>query len=203
MCTRELCSWKGFRGASAVLSDCLPSCMYSELYMNQSYTQDREDESYTHTRQRGGSTRLWCHRYLSLISTASSRRRAKDGFGESAVSKLSEFFGPHQVLGRDLSKFLSAFNLHARANSPSLPQNSCEFPLPKQCFRPFLSSLIQGNAAVQMQQAQCSTSKPSSQHASLLPHCRQLRRPSSAERASHHANLKGPSVLKTLWCRKP
>ena len=45
---------------------------------------------------------------------------------ESTVSntELSEFFGLHRVLGRELSEFLSACYLCVRANSPSLLQNS-------------------------------------------------------------------------------
>ena len=39
-------------------------------------------------------------------------------------SELSEFFGPHRVLGRELSEFLSAYYLCAKANSPSFSQNS-------------------------------------------------------------------------------
>ena len=63
---------------------------------------------------------------------------------ESTVSntKLSEFFGPHRVLGRELSEFLSADSLCARANSPifsqhsaSLLQNSVSFFSPKQYSR--------------------------------------------------------------------
>ena len=39
---------------------------------------------------------------------------------ESTVSnfELSEFFGPHRALGRELSEFLSAYYLCAKANSP-------------------------------------------------------------------------------------
>ena len=39
-------------------------------------------------------------------------------------TKLSEFFGPHQVPGRELSEFLSAYYLCAKTNSLSLAQNS-------------------------------------------------------------------------------
>ena len=40
---------------------------------------------------------------------------------ESTVSntELSEFFGPHRVPGRELSEFLSAYYLRAKANPPS------------------------------------------------------------------------------------
>ena len=57
------------------------------------------------------------------------RRRAEYGF-ESTVSntELSEFFGPHQVLERELSEFLSSFYLCANANSPSFSQNSPSLP---------------------------------------------------------------------------
>ena len=39
-------------------------------------------------------------------------------------TELSEFFGPHRVLGREVSEFLSAYYLCAKANSPSMSQNS-------------------------------------------------------------------------------
>ena len=47
-------------------------------------------------------------------------------FRESTVSstELSESFGPHRVQGRELSEFLSAYYLCAKANSPSSSQNS-------------------------------------------------------------------------------
>ena len=59
---------------------------------------------------------------------------------ESTVSntELSEFFCPHRVPGGELSKFLLAYYLCAKANSPSLPQNSVrlsEFFSPKQYSR--------------------------------------------------------------------
>ena len=49
---------------------------------------------------------------------------------ESTVSntELSEVFGPHRVLGRDLSEFLSGYYLCAEANSPSLSRNSPSLP---------------------------------------------------------------------------
>ena len=39
-------------------------------------------------------------------------------------TELSEFFRAHRAPGRELSEFLSAYYLCAKANSPSLPQNS-------------------------------------------------------------------------------
>ena len=63
---------------------------------------------------------------------------------ESTLSstELSEFFGPHRVPGRELSEFLSAYYLCAKANSPSflrnspsLPQNSVSSLSPKQYSR--------------------------------------------------------------------
>ena len=36
-------------------------------------------------------------------------KRAEYGFGEHGF-KLSEFFGPHRVPGRELSEFLSAYS---------------------------------------------------------------------------------------------
>ena len=74
----------------------------------------------------------------------------KDGpntVSESTVSntELSEFFRPHWLPGSELSEFLSAYNLCAKANSPSSSQNSpslprnsvrlSEFSSPKQCSR--------------------------------------------------------------------
>ena len=49
---------------------------------------------------------------------------------ESTVSntKLSECFGAHWVLGSELSEFLSAYYLCAKANSPSFSQNSPSLP---------------------------------------------------------------------------
>ena len=80
-------------------------------------------------------------RWLSLLGNGPNT------VSGSTVSntQLSEFFGPHQVLGRELSEFLSAYYLCVKANSPSfsqnspsLPQNSVrlsEFPSPKQYSR--------------------------------------------------------------------
>ena len=72
-------------------------------------------------------------------------RRAEYGFGERTVSntKLSDFFAPHRVPGRELSEFLSAYYLCGKANSPSFWRNSpsllqnsvSEFSLPKQNSR--------------------------------------------------------------------
>ena len=43
-------------------------------------------------------------------------------------TELGEFFCPHRVPGRELSEFLSAYYLCAKANSPSFPQNSPSLP---------------------------------------------------------------------------
>ena len=43
-------------------------------------------------------------------------------------TELSEFFGAHRVPGRELSEFLSAYYLCAKANSPNSPQNSPSLP---------------------------------------------------------------------------
>ena len=58
------------------------------------------------------------------------------------ITKLSEFPGSHRVPGRELSEFLSAYNMCAKANSPSLlpeltefAQKLSEFSLPKQYSR--------------------------------------------------------------------
>ena len=37
-------------------------------------------------------------------------------------------FGPHRIPGRELSEFLSAYYLCAKANSPSFSQNSLSLP---------------------------------------------------------------------------
>ena len=42
--------------------------------------------------------------------------------------KLREFFGPHRVPGRELSEFLSAYYLCAKANTPSFSKNSPSLP---------------------------------------------------------------------------
>ena len=49
---------------------------------------------------------------------------------ESTVSnpELTEFFGFHQVLRRELSEFLPAYYSCAKANSPSFAQNSLSLP---------------------------------------------------------------------------
>ena len=49
---------------------------------------------------------------------------------ESTVSntELSELFGSHRVPGRELSEFLSAYDLCVKANSPSFSQNSPSLP---------------------------------------------------------------------------
>ena len=49
---------------------------------------------------------------------------------ESTVSNtgLSEFFGPRRVPRRELSEFCWAYDLCAKANSPSFPQNSPSLP---------------------------------------------------------------------------
>ena len=57
--------------------------------------------------------------------TATSWRRAEDGFSTLwCCSGLSQFFGPHRVLGRELREFLSAYNMCAKANPPNFSQNS-------------------------------------------------------------------------------
>ena len=64
------------------------------------------------------------------LHSSTSVRNGPNTFSGSTVSntELSEFFCPHRVPGRELSEFLSAYYLCAKAsfrqNSPSLPQNS-------------------------------------------------------------------------------
>ena len=72
-----------------------------------------------------------------IFASHSFLRDGPNKVSESTVSntELSEIFGPHRVPGRELSEFLSAYYLCAKANSPSLPQNSVrlsEFSSPKQ-----------------------------------------------------------------------
>ena len=70
---------------------------------------------------------------------------------ESTVSntELSEFFGPRQVTGRELSEFLSAYYLCAKANSPSLPQSSVsphfQNSTLETVLRPFAKYSLQGD----------------------------------------------------------
>ena len=119
---------------------------------------------------------LW-HRILADHSTTNSQKRwwlymhdiaekIVIGNGPNTVSgstvsntELSEFFGAHWVPGSELSEFLLAYYLCAKANSPSfsqnspsLPQNSVrlsEFSRPKQYSRnsiplPFPATAPQG-----------------------------------------------------------
>ena len=48
---------------------------------------------------------------------------------ESTISntELGEFFGPHRIPGRELSEFLAAYYLRAKANSPSFFAELTEF----------------------------------------------------------------------------
>ena len=61
---------------------------------------------------------------------------------ESTVSDagLSESFCPHRVPGRELSEFVSAYDLCAKPSSPSSMQNSSS--LPKKCLRALSSETI-------------------------------------------------------------
>ena len=84
--------------------------------------------------------------YAAVVFPAFCRKRAEYGFGEYGFKHRTQWvFGPHRVPGRELSEFLSAYYLCAKANSPSssqnspsLPQNSVrlsEFSSPKQYSR--------------------------------------------------------------------
>ena len=80
-------------------------------------------------RQKQGET------YLGVKIHGQIPRRVPVGNGPNTVSEstasnteLSEFLGPHQVLERELSEFLSAYDLCAKANSPSFSQNSPSLP---------------------------------------------------------------------------
>ena len=57
-------------------------------------------------------------------------RNGPNTVSESTVSntELSELCGPHPVPGRELTEFLSAYYLCAKANSPSFSQNSPSLP---------------------------------------------------------------------------
>ena len=88
---------------------------------------------------------------IALIALGAFFHSTPGSAQESTVSntELSEFPGPHRVPGRELSEFLSAYYLCAKANSPSfsqnspsLPQNSVrlsEFSSPKQYSRNSIS----------------------------------------------------------------
>ena len=81
-----------------------------------------------------------------LILGDVSRKRGEYGFGEHGFKHRTEWvFGAHWVPASELSEFLSAYYLCAKANSPSFSQNSpslprnsvrlSEFPSPKQYSR--------------------------------------------------------------------
>ena len=57
-------------------------------------------------------------------------RNRPNTVSESTVSdtELSEFFGPYRVPEKELSEFLSAYYLCAKAKSPSFSQNSPSLP---------------------------------------------------------------------------
>ena len=67
--------------------------------------------------------------FLVPIPERPSGRHFSNTVSESTVSntKLSELFRPHWVSGRELSEFLSAYYLCAKANLPSLSHNSPSF----------------------------------------------------------------------------
>ena len=57
-----------------------------------------------------------------------NRKRSEYGFGEYGFKhRTQEFFGAHWVPGSELSEFLSAYYLCAKANSPSFSQNSLSY----------------------------------------------------------------------------
>ena len=66
---------------------------------------------------------------MSNLAVVYFRKRAET-VSESTVSNtdLSEFFGPHRVPGTELSEFLLAYHLCAKANSPSFSKNSSSLP---------------------------------------------------------------------------
>ena len=67
------------------------------------------------------------------ISSLDVLANGPNTISESTVSntELSELFGPHWALGRELSEFPSAYYLCAKANSPSFClQNSVSSPRP-------------------------------------------------------------------------
>ena len=92
------------------------------------------------TRPSRGLSEILCGFFLCAFSCSLLFGGGPNTVSESTVSntELSEFFGPHRVPGGKLSEFLRAYYLCAKANSPSLPQNSVrlsEFSSPKQYSR--------------------------------------------------------------------
>ena len=66
---------------------------------------------------------------MKIITCAPGQTHVRDGpnmVAESTASntELSELVGAHRVLGGELSEFLSAFSVSAKANSLSFLQNS-------------------------------------------------------------------------------
>ena len=68
--------------------------------------------------------------FLEKSSFPNNLGNGPNTVSESTVSdtELSEIFGPHQVAGRELSEFLLACYLCAKANSLSFSQNSLSLP---------------------------------------------------------------------------
>ena len=103
-----------------------PQIPLAKIPLAQRVKKERREEPETGLRQN--------HCDMNDFATGSSHphssERGPNTVLESTVSntKLSEFFGPRRVPGRELSEFLSAYHLCAQANSPSFPQNSPSLP---------------------------------------------------------------------------
>ena len=83
---------------------------------------------------RNGAPRLNGKKHINLLNINFLSAHPNFGNGPNTVSEstvsnteLSEFFGPHRVPGRELSEFLSAYSLCAKANSPSFFTELTEF----------------------------------------------------------------------------
>ena len=74
--------------------------------------------------------RSWIFSIFGPLGNCSEVGNGPNTVSRSTVSntELSEFFGAHWVPGSELSEFLSAFSLCAKANSPSFSQNSPSLP---------------------------------------------------------------------------
>ena len=73
---------------------------------------------------------IWLSLRRLLVQNRPHVGNGPNTVSESTVSdtELSGFFGPHRDPGREVSEFLSAYYLCAKANSPSFSQNSPSLP---------------------------------------------------------------------------
>ena len=75
-----------------------------------------------------GKTGKKAGREVGILVVLSETGRIRFRRARFQTPSSVSFFCPHQVLGRELSEFLSAFYLCTKANSPSLSQNSSSLP---------------------------------------------------------------------------